>query len=140
MTMEGGAGVVPVMDLNRNNYGDGFGYGGGAWFMWIIVLFALMGGWGNNRNNGLESALTRSDLANGFDAQDIKNGIRGVQRTRLCLMALALSVQLLQKTVLLHSNVAVKLIAILMQYVQKIIVIPARLPMLFMQRAKLPAH
>lgn len=33
MTMEGGAGVVPVMDLNRNNYGDGFGYGGGAWFM-----------------------------------------------------------------------------------------------------------
>ena len=27
MTMEGGAGVVPVMDLNRNNYGDGFGYG-----------------------------------------------------------------------------------------------------------------
>lgn len=79
MTMEGGAGVVPVMDLNRNNYGDGFGYGGGAWFMWIIVLFALMGGWGNNRNNGLESALTRSDLANGFDAQDIKNGIRGVQ-------------------------------------------------------------
>ena len=23
MTMEGGAGVVPVMDLNRNNYGDG---------------------------------------------------------------------------------------------------------------------
>ena len=63
MTMEGGAGVVPVMDLNRNNYGDGFGYGGGAWFMWIIVLFALMGGWGNNRNNGLESALTRSDLA-----------------------------------------------------------------------------
>lgn len=82
MTMEGGAGVVPVMDLNRNNYGDGFGYGGGAWFMWIIVLFALMGGWGNNRNNGLESALTRSDLANGFDAQDIKNGIR--PRTDQC--------------------------------------------------------
>lgn len=40
--------IVPVMDVNRG-YGDGYcngGYGGG-WFMWIIVLFALMGGWGN---------------------------------------------------------------------------------------------
>ena len=48
MTMEG-TGIVPVMDMNCNRgygYGDGFGYGGG-WFMWIIVLFALMGGWGN---------------------------------------------------------------------------------------------
>lgn len=149
MTMEGGAGVVPVMDLNRNNYGDGFGYGGGAWFMWIIVLFALMGGWGNNRNNGLESALTRSDLANGFDAQDIKNGIRGVQNG-LCDGFYAQNTTMLNGFSTIGAAIAenrfaaqqcaVKLIAILMQYVQKIIVIPARLPMLFMQRAKLPAH
>lgn len=80
MAFENGAGVVPVMDLNRGGYGYNDAYGGGMW-MWIIILFALMGGngfgWGNNR--GLEGALTRSDLTNGFDAQDIKNGIRGVQ-------------------------------------------------------------
>ena len=35
-----GANIVPVMDMNRNNnYGDC--WGGGMWFMWIIVLFAL---------------------------------------------------------------------------------------------------
>lgn len=44
MTMEG-TGIVPVMDMNnRNGYGDGFGCMGGMWFMWIIVIFALMGG------------------------------------------------------------------------------------------------
>lgn len=41
-----GTNIVPVMDMNRNNYGDC--WGGGMWFMWIIVLFALMGGWGGN--------------------------------------------------------------------------------------------
>ena len=38
MTMEG-TGIVPVMDMNNRNYGDGYGYGG-MWFMWIIVIFA----------------------------------------------------------------------------------------------------
>lgn len=90
MTMEG-TGIVPVMDMNnRNGYGDGWGcMGGGMWFMWIIVIFALMGGWGNgwNRgNNGLDAAavfangsMTRDQVADGFSMQEIKNGIRGVQ-------------------------------------------------------------
>ena len=80
MAFENGAGVVPVMDINRGGYGDGFGCGNGMWFMWIFVIFALMGGggfgWGNR---GMDGALTRNELAAGFDAQDIKNGIRGVQ-------------------------------------------------------------
>lgn len=80
MTIDGGAGVVPVMDINnRNNYGDGYG----ANWMWIIVLFAIMGGWGNgfgrNGNGMVDGAFTRQDIQAGFDAQDIKNGIRGVQ-------------------------------------------------------------
>lgn len=80
MAFENGAGVVPVMDINRGGYGygDGFGCGGGMWFMWIIVLFFLMGG-GMWNNRGMDGALTRNELAAGFDAQDIKNGIRGVQ-------------------------------------------------------------
>ena len=74
-------GIVPVMDMNR---GDGFGYGGGCmWFVWIFVIFALMGGggfggWGGG-NAALNGALTRNDLFDGFNSQDIKEGIRGVQ-------------------------------------------------------------
>ena len=82
MAFENGAGVVPVMDINRGGYGygDGFGYGGGMW-MWIIVLFALLGGngFGGWGNRGVDGALTRNELAAGFDAQDIKNGVRGIQ-------------------------------------------------------------
>lgn len=90
MNMDGCTGVVPVMDLNNRNYGYGDGFGcGGGWFMWIIVLFAMMGGWGNgwnNRNNGYDTAavfangsMTRDQVSDGFAMQDIKNGIRGVQ-------------------------------------------------------------
>lgn len=86
MTMEG-TGIVPVMDLNaRNNagYGDGFGYGG-AWFMWIFVIFALMGGWGGNwGNRGYDAAFTngtftRGEIADGFANQETHNGIRAIQ-------------------------------------------------------------
>ena len=86
MTMEG-TGIVPVMDMNNRNCGDGCGYGG-MWFMWIIVLFAMMGGWGNwnNRGSGYDAAatfangsMTRDQLADQFSYNDIKNGIRGVQ-------------------------------------------------------------
>lgn len=85
MTLEnGGAGVVPVMDMNRG-YGDS--WGGGMWFMWIIVLFAMMGGWGGNWNNrgnmGAEifanGSMTRDQIADQFSMQDIKEGVRGVQ-------------------------------------------------------------
>lgn len=86
MTMEG-TGIVPVMDMNnRNGYGDGFGCMGGMWFMWIIVIFALMGGNWGNCNNGLDAAavfangsMTRDQVSDGFSMQEIKNGIRGVQ-------------------------------------------------------------
>lgn len=58
--------------------GDGYGYGGACW-IWVILLFALFG-WGNGFGNrgygmGLESALTRSDLQQGFDNQTIQNKI-----------------------------------------------------------------
>ena len=43
---------IAAVTGNRNGNG-GFGYGDGSWFLWIILLFAMMnGGWGNNGNNG----------------------------------------------------------------------------------------
>lgn len=60
--MNGNSGIVPTVDLATNNnaypvypmmggYGNGFG-GYGSDFIWIILLFALFGGWGNNGNGG----------------------------------------------------------------------------------------
>lgn len=74
-----GTGVVPVMNMNHGN--DDWGNGCGMWFMWIIVIFALMGGWGNGfgNNKGLNEALTRSDLQSGFDNQSVQRGIAGIQ-------------------------------------------------------------
>ena len=76
--MENVQGVMPVMDLN-NHHGYGYGEGGCAWFMWLIVIFALMGGWGNGFG-GARGAQAGFDVASQFDYQDIKNGIRGVQQ------------------------------------------------------------
>lgn len=81
MTMEG-SGIVPVMDVNRNGYGYGDGFGcGGGWFMWIIVLFALMGGWGNGfgRGYGNGPGLTQVELQQGFDTQSVLRKLDGIQ-------------------------------------------------------------
>jgi hypothetical protein len=49
--------IVPVMDVNRGyGYGDGY-CNGGSWFMWIIVLFALTGGWGNGYGRNVQVLL-----------------------------------------------------------------------------------
>lgn len=81
MTMEG-SGIVPVMDVNRNGYGYGDGFGcGGGWFMWIIVLFALMGGWGNGfgRSYGNGPGLTQVEMQQGFDTQSVLRKLDGIQ-------------------------------------------------------------
>ena len=57
---------------------DGFD-GQGGWF-WIVVLFLFMfgfggNGWGN-RNDG---ALTRADLCQDFNFNDLQSGVRGIQ-------------------------------------------------------------
>lgn len=80
MTMEG-SGIVPVMDVNRNGYGYGDGFGcGGGWFMWSIVLFALMGGWGNGfgRGYGNGPGLTQVEMQQGFDTQNILRKLDGI--------------------------------------------------------------
>lgn len=41
-------GITPVMNVGTPaaTYNDGWGGGCGAWLMWVIVIFAMMGGGG----------------------------------------------------------------------------------------------
>ena len=39
--------TMPVMPANTGGYGNGGAWGDGGW-LWIIVVFALLFGWGNN--------------------------------------------------------------------------------------------
>lgn len=67
-------GLQPVYNVNGD--GDGWG-GGGSW--WAIMLFFLLawgGGWGGNGN---QEALTRADLCQGFNFNNLDSAIRGVQ-------------------------------------------------------------
>ena len=74
--MEAINGVMPTYEINKGA-GEGYGWGGGMWFAWILILFVLMGGWGNGF--GGRNAQAGFDVASQFDYQDIKNGIRGLQ-------------------------------------------------------------
>lgn len=71
-----GNGIQPVMPVT-GGYGDGFGCGGGMWFMWLVVIFALMGGggWGGFGNR---SGLTQAEMQAGFNHQDEMGQIRGI--------------------------------------------------------------
>ena len=65
---------------NKDN--DGF-MGGGNGFFWIVVLFlvfGLMGGglWGNTGN--IQGALTRGEMADGFNTAQILNNQNGMIR------------------------------------------------------------
>lgn len=72
-------GITPVMNVGTPaaTYGDGWGGGCGAWLMWVIVIFAMMGGgWGGfgNRGNG----LTQAEMQQGFNHQDEMGQLRGI--------------------------------------------------------------
>lgn len=79
------------------NGGDGFGDGNGCW--WLLILFALLGGFGNNGygnggyagGNELYPWVNQSEnVNNGFRDQMLQNGIQGIQQginglsTQLC--------------------------------------------------------
>lgn len=81
-----GLSVADAMALagsNKENCSDMWGGGNG---MWVLFLFFLMA-WGNggfwgNRNGmndaAVQGALTRSDLFEGFNTQDINSQLRGI--------------------------------------------------------------
>lgn len=67
LTDESGNMVMPVQPMYGNNNGFGFG-GDGSW--WILLLFILLGGWGNGfgGNGGNCGGVTPWQLANNTDA------------------------------------------------------------------------
>ena len=72
-------GITPVMNVGTPaaTYGDGWGGGCGAWLMWVIVIFAMMGGgWGGFGNRG--SGLTQAEMQQGFNHQDEMGQLRGI--------------------------------------------------------------
>lgn len=63
--------------MGNNNGGFGFG-DSGAWWIFILFLFAMNNGWGNGfgGNNGMPGEVQR-----GFDQSAVMNGITGIQNT-----------------------------------------------------------
>lgn len=84
--MFGESGVtMPVAPIYSGNNG---GFFGGDWasIIWVVIILALFGGWGGNGfgwggNGNLNSALTRGELCQDMNFQDLSNGVRGIQQS-----------------------------------------------------------
>lgn len=68
---------------NRGYNNGGFGFGDGAWWIIILFLFAMNGGWGNGFGNGMMPWMmgqqnTGNEVQRGFDQQSVMNGITGL--------------------------------------------------------------
>lgn len=87
------ADFAAVMGNGNNGFGNGFGEGNGWWFLIILFLFGMNGGWGNNRGNGgfnndsvgavpyLMTESTQAAIQNGFNQQAIIGGIGNLNNT-----------------------------------------------------------
>lgn len=78
MALNEGLSIADAMALAKDNDGGMFGGGNGGWIFFLFFLLA----WGNGGfgvgGNAAQGALTRAEMYDGFNAQDIKEGIRGL--------------------------------------------------------------
>ena len=77
--------TMPVAPMYGGNSGF-FGNDGLTSIIWIVVILALFGGWGNGfggfgSNGNLNAALTRGELCQDMNFQDLENGVRGIQQS-----------------------------------------------------------
>ena len=77
--------TMPVVPMGGNgSFGTGWGDGIGA-LIWIVVIVALFGGgFGNGffgGNGNLNSALTRGELCQDMNFNDVQSGVRTVQQS-----------------------------------------------------------
>ncbi|AXF52116.1 MAG: hypothetical protein [Podoviridae sp. ctcf755] len=77
--------MPPIINTGGNNGNNGGMWGGdGGW--WAIILFAMIFGWGNNgwggfgNGGGANGALTRGDLCQDMNFNDLQSSVRGVQQ------------------------------------------------------------
>ena len=70
------ADIAAVMG-NRGGFGNGM-FGDGAWWIVILFLFAMNGGWGNGWGGNGGFANTNNDIQRGFDQSAVINGINGI--------------------------------------------------------------
>ena len=66
--------IAAVTDGRR--YNDGFGCGGGDW--WVILLFLFAMGGGNGFGWGGGQGLTQAQMQQGFDTQEITRKLDGI--------------------------------------------------------------
>lgn len=71
---ENGNGMVMPVSPMGNGFGTGFG-GDNGW--WIILLFILLGGWGNGFGGGGTPYIDNS-VQRGFDQSAVMSGITGI--------------------------------------------------------------
>ena len=69
--------TMPVAPMYGNGFGNGFN-DGGSW--WILLLFILLGGWGNGFGGygGNGAMFVDTGVQRGFDQAALMNGITGV--------------------------------------------------------------
>ena len=70
--------VMPVTPFGGNGFGNS-GWGDGSF--WIILLFIILGGWGNGfggYGNGGGVGFVDSSVQRGFDQASIMNGLTGI--------------------------------------------------------------
>lgn len=73
--------TMPVIPAAGNGYGNNGAFGDGGWLWFIVVIFAIFGGWGGNGlgGNGYNSSYyTDSALQRGFDTQSIIGKLDGI--------------------------------------------------------------
>lgn len=74
--------LADIRAATHDNNNGGFG-GDNAWF-WIVVLFLFCGGWGNGGLGGMnnaatQGALTRAEMEDGFNTQNILRNQEGLE-------------------------------------------------------------
>ena len=73
--------TMPVIPAAGNGYGNNGAFGDGGWLWFIVVIFAIFGGWGGNGwggNGSNSSYYTDSALQRGFDTQTIIGKLDGI--------------------------------------------------------------
>lgn len=70
-----------LVAMTRNNNGEGNNLFGEDLLIILFLIFIMNGGrFNNGYGNGVESAMTRAEVMEGFNFNQLDNGIRNIER------------------------------------------------------------